>query len=280
MAPVSVRCSTDNLVLCQDCDRDAHGSCPVSASHDRTPIEGFSDCPSALQLAALLGLDLDDEKLGLTGQNQNSSMQSIAFGFQELLVPGEDPLIFSDMSFGEILNSSKGQNPSCGRFKQVILEQLLELSKLDIVGRRDGGGGRDNGGGGGACGENIVPGTPNRNAWEGNVDGIDVGVIGCGASSAAVGPVPSQVLPQHRMFMSPLMLPGPGDSKDSADGDTLWESNPRGTAQVRPVSIVILFISTVTFCGNDFCSACVRTNCRGNYIHASSIHMSQISFFF
>ncbi|KAA8524649.1 hypothetical protein F0562_011072 [Nyssa sinensis] len=36
---MSVRCSTDNLVLCQDCIWDAHGSCSVSAAHDWNPDE-------------------------------------------------------------------------------------------------------------------------------------------------------------------------------------------------------------------------------------------------
>lgn len=235
-------------MLCQDCDWDAHGSCPLSGWHDRAPIEGFSGCPSAVELAALWGLDLDDKKPSLTGQCQNSLMQGIVFAFQDLIVPGEDPLIFSDRSFGEILSSSKRQNPSCGRYKQVIHEQLSELSRQDIVGGIDGGGGCD-WGGGSAGAENIVPGTPSRDAWEGNADGIDEGFIGSGASTAAVGPVPSQALPQHWMFMSQPMLPGHGDLKDNAAGDALWESNPSGTAQVRPVSAVILFISTGTLCG-------------------------------
>lgn len=223
--PVSVRCSTDNLVLCTDCDWDAHGSCPVSASHARTPIEGFSGCPSALELAALWGVDLDDKKPAQSGQNQIPLVQGMVFDFQDLIVPGENPLIFSDMSGGEILNSSKRPTPSCERHKQVIHEQLLELFKQDVVS------GCDNGGGGSA-GEDIVPGTPNKNAWEGNVDVIGKGEIGSGAGAAAV----SQVLPQQGTFTSLLMLPGLGALKESAEGDTLWESNPSGNAQVRPVS--------------------------------------------
>ncbi|GKV50938.1 hypothetical protein SLEP1_g57615 [Rubroshorea leprosula] len=55
--PVAVRCVTDNLVLCQECDWDAHGSCSVSSAHERTPVEGFSGCPSVLELASAWGLD-------------------------------------------------------------------------------------------------------------------------------------------------------------------------------------------------------------------------------
>ncbi|KAM1413513.1 hypothetical protein ACFXTO_026101 [Malus domestica] len=55
---VSVRSSTNKLVLCQKCDWDAHGSCSVTAAHDRTLLEGIFGCPLTLELASLLGLDL------------------------------------------------------------------------------------------------------------------------------------------------------------------------------------------------------------------------------
>jgi hypothetical protein len=54
-----VRCSTDNLVLCQECDWDAHGICSVSASHDRNQIEGFSGLWMSLGLRG--GSDLRGE---------------------------------------------------------------------------------------------------------------------------------------------------------------------------------------------------------------------------
>ncbi|OWM76249.1 zinc finger protein CONSTANS-LIKE 14 isoform X2 [Punica granatum] len=225
--PVSVRCSTDNLVLCHECDWDAHGSCPVSASHDRTPVEGFSGCPSAPELAALWGLDLEKKKPSPTGQ-MNPLMPNVVYGFQDSIVPTNNPLIFSNMSCGEILNASKRQDPGTGRSKRVIHEQLLELLKQDVV--SGAGGGNDNGEGGG--GENMVPGTPNINAWEGNIDGSGAGVFGDGASNTAVGTVPSQMLQQQGIFTSLLMLPGPMDLKESTEGNTQWESNPSRTAQI------------------------------------------------
>ncbi|KAJ4971943.1 hypothetical protein NE237_005042 [Protea cynaroides] len=60
--PASVRCSTDNLVLCQECDWDAHGICSISASHERSPLEDFSGCPSPLELASIWGFDICGEK--------------------------------------------------------------------------------------------------------------------------------------------------------------------------------------------------------------------------
>jgi len=53
--PASFRCSTDGLVLCQDCDWDAHGSRLVAAAHDRCPVDSFSGVPSAFELAAVQG---------------------------------------------------------------------------------------------------------------------------------------------------------------------------------------------------------------------------------
>ncbi|KAK4413573.1 Zinc finger protein CONSTANS-LIKE 14 [Sesamum alatum] len=60
--PASIRCATDGLVLCQECDWDAHGSCAVSAAHDRCPVEGFSGCPSAFDLASAWGLEIEEKK--------------------------------------------------------------------------------------------------------------------------------------------------------------------------------------------------------------------------
>ncbi|KAI7986854.1 Zinc finger protein CONSTANS-LIKE 14 [Camellia lanceoleosa] len=39
--------ATNNLLLCNDCDWDAHYSCFVSASHDRNPVKGLSDLLSS-----------------------------------------------------------------------------------------------------------------------------------------------------------------------------------------------------------------------------------------
>nr|DAD35014.1 TPA_asm: hypothetical protein HUJ06_005654 [Nelumbo nucifera] len=63
--PVSVRCSTDHLVLCQDCDWDAHVSRSLSTTHECCPVEGFSGCPSALELDSIWGFDLADKKYAM-----------------------------------------------------------------------------------------------------------------------------------------------------------------------------------------------------------------------
>lgn len=127
--PASVCCSTDGLVLCQECDWDAHGSCPNPSSHDRSPVEGFSDCPSALEIASLWGLDLAQkwppphpphQQQDATGFSSWNSLESIFTGdsvFQELYVP----------------SVPKGQKSvlGCGRQRQALLQQLLDLAKRD-----------------------------------------------------------------------------------------------------------------------------------------------------
>lgn len=116
--PVSVRCFTDNLVLCQDCDWDV-----------RSSVEGFSGCPSALELAALLGVDLGGRKDEKEGSMTTMTMESFGMQLdswvsgsnvlQELIVPVPK----------ETTTMFKKRGSSCGRYKQVLCKQLEELLK-------------------------------------------------------------------------------------------------------------------------------------------------------
>ncbi|KAL2253814.1 UNVERIFIED_CONTAM: Zinc finger protein CONSTANS-LIKE 14, partial [Sesamum indicum] len=132
--PASIRCATDGLVLCQECDWDAHGSCAVSSAHDRSPVEGFSGCPSAFDLASAWGLEIEEKKT-----------TSYEWGglLEELMVPNASSVIYSNYG-GELV---KKKSPNCGKQKQVILKQLLELLA-------------DSGGAGGGSGEEVGPPTP------------------------------------------------------------------------------------------------------------------------
>ncbi|KAG2269722.1 hypothetical protein Bca4012_062735 [Brassica carinata] len=122
--PVSVRCFTDNLVLCQECDRDVHGSCSISDAHVRSAVEGFSGCPSALELAALWGLDLEEPVMMMmtTMESFGMELDSWVSGsnvLQELIVP-----VTNDTT------TCKKRNSSCGRYKQMLCKQLEELLLL------------------------------------------------------------------------------------------------------------------------------------------------------
>lgn len=174
--PVSTHCATDNLVLCQDCDWDAHGSCVVSASHDRSPIQPFSGCLSALDLAVAWGLEIEDRKL--THQLSPSGNLMLETGLleswickdgavpssmmlQELMVPNDNSVFYSNYGDGLI---TKKRIPTCGKQKQVILKQLIELYKSGLP---------DGCGGSGGGQEEAVPGTPSGSescGWhQGNV---------------------------------------------------------------------------------------------------------------
>ncbi|CAH8349613.1 unnamed protein product [Eruca vesicaria subsp. sativa] len=161
-APVSVRCFTDSLVLCQDCDWDVHGSCSsVSDAHVRSVVEGFAGCPSALELAALWGIDLGEKK-----EEKQGPMMMESFGMeldswisgsnvlQELVVP--------------VPKKGGSSTSSCGRYKKVLCRQLEELLKS--------GGGVDDGGGEDEVGEEtMVPEMQGGLGWRRDEDEISGG---------------------------------------------------------------------------------------------------------
>ncbi|OMO85499.1 Zinc finger, B-box [Corchorus capsularis] len=117
--PSSFLCSNDNLMLCQDCDWNSHNSnnCSVSAlQHDRSPVEGFSGCPSVTELASLLGLDLKPKDL----MNLNPGF---SFCEQELLNL-EDFMVPTENS-SALLSSVK--------LNHEVYRQLVEMGKRDLV---------------------------------------------------------------------------------------------------------------------------------------------------
>ncbi|KAH6837826.1 hypothetical protein C2S53_000544 [Perilla frutescens var. hirtella] len=183
--PASFRCATDGLVLCQDCDWDAHGSRLVAAAHDRCPIEGFSGCPSPFELAAAWGLEIQEKK-----------PPPYEWGglLEELMVPNASSVIYSDCG-GELVKKKK--NPSCGKQKQVILKQLLELLA--------------DGGGGGGDGEDVGPRTPSGGAWRQESF--------CGQYEEQPQ---EQQQPDGGGFTSLLMMQTPADRKE--EGNMLWNT--------------------------------------------------------
>ncbi|KAL5724449.1 hypothetical protein ACHQM5_007714 [Ranunculus cassubicifolius] len=139
--PVSIRCSTDNLVLCSECDWDAHGNC--SNSHDRISVEGFSGCPSPLELASVWGLDLGEKLANKSAPNQEdcnsgfsnwSSLDSILYMDSWINNSTEDLMVPKDNSNSNSVfySNNKKQNPNCGKHKQLILKQLVQLIKNDL----------------------------------------------------------------------------------------------------------------------------------------------------
>ncbi|KAK6928582.1 CCT domain, partial [Dillenia turbinata] len=198
--PASFRCSTDNLLLCQDCDWDSHGNCPVSALHERTKIEGFSDCPSAVELSSIWGFDL-------------SSIDSMGVNnFHDPTVPDCGTELGS-----EILRFSKMRSTnSCGKHRGSIYEQLVELLRMDLA-RLDG-----------DAATVLGPSTPGRvgNHHLGNAQDFDFNDGG--------NEDDDELLRKHTPFTSLLMLPLPVDlSNDGvaaeAEERVSWDSKPTAT---------------------------------------------------
>ncbi|PSS35314.1 Zinc finger protein like [Actinidia chinensis var. chinensis] len=193
---VSVRCSTEGLVLCSDCDWDAHGNCSVSGLHDRAAIEGFSGCPSASELASLWGFDLKTQK-SANSSDYTSVCKSMVFNFHDLMAITEDecPNSVSVPSF-DTPGVSNLRNSCCGRYKNVVYKQVVELAKREVV-RADG------------DGAEMGPGTPQY----ANSESLEDGNGG-----------DEELLHQRTTLTSMLM--DPGESACVAEVNNMWNCNP------------------------------------------------------
>nr|UOF76519.1 CONSTANS-like protein [Olimarabidopsis pumila] len=132
--PVTVRCLTDNLVLCQECDWDVHGSCSSSVAHERSVVEGFSGCPSVMELFAVWGIDLEGKKK----EGDDEFTENFGMGLDSW---GSGSNIVQDLIVPSHVSTKKQSFNSLGRFKQVVYKQLEELLGRGFVsGEGDGGG--------------------------------------------------------------------------------------------------------------------------------------------
>lgn len=224
--PVSIQCTTDNLVLCQGCDWDAHGSCSVSATHERSPVEDFSDCPSALELASLWGFDL--ECLKKAGQPPNPASQNW-FGahdfdiLQDLIVPQpkENGVVWGNIDYGEM---TMEKEMKCGKQNQVLYMQLVELLKKELM----------------VGGEKNLdpPETLNKSDLNGNAEttsfelknGIEANGIGLQSGFASLLMMPTH----HDQFKQ---------SDDIVDGDIYWSSSNQHNVQVVVFFLFIFFLN-------------------------------------
>ncbi|GAB2280730.1 hypothetical protein Dimus_015356 [Dionaea muscipula] len=228
--PASVRCSSHgSLLLCQDCDWDAHPSC------DRTPLDGFSGCPSAFELAAVWGLDLDgkttfDLPSHMVFLDNINASQNLDFWDwkSEMMVPYDNSVFYAP----PIVENSVRLNAICsGKRKQkVVMKQLIELQKRDFE-EEGGGGGKDDDecsgdGGRGEAMENsfLVPGTPSQTAWhqlENSFADRGRGVVGGGG--AALHQHQQQQQCQLPNFTSLLNMPV---NPQLLDNEVRWDANP------------------------------------------------------
>lgn len=136
---VSIRCSTDNAVLCQDCDWEEHNG---STQHQRHSVEGFDGCPSAQELALRWGFDLTDKTQvdnassllcpSLVDDSLDSLISGGRLNVDSWLCTPQDFLVpTTNISSTMYPLPAKQQNAQslCGRQKQAMFEQLLNLAK-------------------------------------------------------------------------------------------------------------------------------------------------------
>lgn len=149
-ASASILCFTEHSVLCQNCDFEIHNRQPncTATAHDRRPLEGFSGCPSAPEVAAIVGFESFDAKCSGLGDEGEGFAGGFLSGVEE------DSDGFSDFFWGapavvsidELIHSTdkshsfqamvvpplpKDKNLSCGQHKQEMLNQLHELRKSE-----------------------------------------------------------------------------------------------------------------------------------------------------
>ncbi|XP_078171206.1 zinc finger protein CONSTANS-LIKE 13-like [Carex rostrata] len=126
-APATVACSCLGF-LCSNCDFDRHGGDYVG--HERRGVEGYAGCPSAAEMAALVGVGIEDcEKgrdKGLVGAEGRWEMEKV-FRLEDLIVP----TTCHGFHALETAPLIKNRNSPVGRHNLEIFRQLRELINTD-----------------------------------------------------------------------------------------------------------------------------------------------------
>ncbi|XAR58316.1 hypothetical protein NMG60_11026764 [Bertholletia excelsa] len=199
----SVRCSTDRLMLCGDCDWDSHGNCSVSGMHLRVPVGGFSGCPSAIELASAWGFDLKPRN-SVNSDNSSALDKSTVSNLQDFVVINEDGYGSDSVPSFDYPGMSKSRGSGCGKHKNVLYKQLVDLAKREMV-RADG------------DVAELVPGTPNQCSHDGNSEALEF-------ENGDDG----ELLRQQTPFSSLLMFPptvDPADISCLTQVNNMWNCN-------------------------------------------------------
>nr|GMD16660.1 putative zinc finger protein At1g68190 isoform X1 [Ipomoea batatas] len=148
--PAFVQCSSHQMFMCRDCDRSHHGP---SSQHQKRVISSYFGCPSAKDLAALWGFDLNESDSSTFLQSQlvstsnitverfngssNITKRSNSFargssGVSEVSpvasVVAADSEVGSSMKYSKALKTGNQQENSC-----LILQQILDLKRLQLT---------------------------------------------------------------------------------------------------------------------------------------------------
>ncbi|RWW55661.1 hypothetical protein BHE74_00037691 [Ensete ventricosum] len=137
--PAAAHCAADGLALCADCDWDAHGGGGDGGGgghqrqHTRVPIEGFSGCPTALELAASWGLDLSVKEA--SHPPPLNPMPDQLFSNWSTM----DSTLAADPLFRDLYVPCAPKIPSMVRrqknpqSKHPLFQQLMELAKTELT---------------------------------------------------------------------------------------------------------------------------------------------------
>ncbi|XP_042472653.1 zinc finger protein CONSTANS-LIKE 14-like isoform X1 [Zingiber officinale] len=133
--PAAARYAADALALCADCECDSYGSAEGSHRHSRVSIEGFSGCPTALELSGYWDLDLAAKK-----SDSSSSLPINPIPDQSLFIWSPlDPVLGADPVFIDLYvpyapnKQGIAKRQKNAQSKKQLFQQLLELSRTDLV---------------------------------------------------------------------------------------------------------------------------------------------------
>ncbi|XP_042429706.1 zinc finger protein CONSTANS-LIKE 9-like isoform X1 [Zingiber officinale] len=143
--PAAARCVADGLALCADCDWDSHGGSEDGGGganhrhhhHPVVPIEGFSGCPTALELAVSWGFDLAASKDldHPPPQPLNLPPDQFLFDWSSL-----DPVPGADLEFKDLyvpcapkIQSVGVKRPRNSHNMHQLCQQLMEISRTELA---------------------------------------------------------------------------------------------------------------------------------------------------
>lgn len=122
----------DTLSLCSDCDWACGGGGGPAAT--KVPVEGFTGCPSALEIAAAWGIDLAAKEPAAADDNHDDDhLISAWYGL-------DHPILAVDLAFRDLYvpcvatpEVAPRRPKGCGGARPPLFEQLAELAEKEAA---------------------------------------------------------------------------------------------------------------------------------------------------
>ncbi|RRT41446.1 hypothetical protein B296_00037452 [Ensete ventricosum] len=132
--PAAARCVVDGRALCPDCDWDSDDGGGGHHDHPKVPIEGFSGCPTALELAASWGFDISSKEANPPPPSLNPTADQLLSNWSSL-----DPILPVDPLFQDIYVPCAPKIPGVVKRQKnhqnlkPLFHQLVELAKTEVA---------------------------------------------------------------------------------------------------------------------------------------------------